>query len=736
LNRLRFLTTPLVLASRRMRSDPALAAAIFGVVLVTSFVFAGVPRAFDSNADKGIRFAVGNASQFERNVEITRAGRVPPSAGASPIAGVAGVGNRLAASFPASIRDVIRDRRMAVETTRFTAVDAPGVPGPPGTTRLLTLEYVQGAADRARLTEGRLPEQRDQVVDLPFRLGQPRAQLIEVAVSQVAAQQLSLRIGDVLYLAPDFQDTLVGEVPLSERPMVAARVVGFLAPKTPADRAWLEDARLGRATIRDTDQRRFVYGWGLFAPEAYADVAKATEPLPLRYSWRYDVDASGFDAGALDRLDSDVRELDARFGETTFGQRLGTGVRTGLAEVLAGYRSDRDASAALLAVGATGLLALALAVVALLAVLAANRRGEGIALVRSRGGASWQVLGAEAAEGIAIALPAGALGLVAAMLAVGGRGTALAIWLVAGIVVATGAILAAAAAGAARRGLATRGRDDAEIGSVSSRRLALEGLVVLLSIAGVYLLRRRGLADGHGFDPYLAAVPLLLGLAAGIVAVRLYPLPVRFLAAAAGRRRDLVPALALRRVARQPSVTAAPLLVLLLGISVSVFAAAMAATLDRAQSGAVGVTLSPLATGTLEAFRKGAVLAGAYAAFVIVLALLLTARTRLRDLAYLRAMGLSRRQAVSATAAELAPPFVVALVVGTALGLGTAYLVEPGLDLSKLAVAGRDVAVHLDLLAPILLAVALLGVAVVAVWATAAAMRRMSLSRALRMGER
>ena len=236
--------------------------------------------------------------------------------------------------------------------------------------------------------------------------------------------------------------------------------------------------------------------------------------------------------------------------------------------------------------------------------------------------------------------------------------------------------------------------------TLSPRRLAVEAAIVVSSLVGVYLLRRRGLADANGFDPYLAAVPLL-GLAAGIVAVRLYPLPVRFLAAAAARRRDLVPALALRRVARQPGGTAAPLLVLLLGVSVSVFAAVMAATLGHAQEGAGSAVLSPLATGTLDAFRAGAVLGAAYAAFVIVLALLLTARSRLRDLAYLRALGLSRRQAVAVTAAELAPPFVVALVVGTALGLATAYLVEPGLDLSALAAGGRDVALRLDPVAPL-----------------------------------
>jgi putative ABC transport system permease protein len=732
---LRALLIPVILAARRIRFDPPLTVAVFGVVLVTSFVFAAAPRASESNADEGLRFAVSKASPFERNVEITQAGRIEP-AEQDPIAAVDAAGTRLTQRFPESVREVVGDRRDTVETTRFTAVEAPGVPGPAGTTRLMTLEYVEGAEGHLRLTAGRMPEERDEIVPLPFRLGQPRAPLIEVAVPLVAANQLSLKVGDVLYLEPDFEDVLVGPVPLSERRMIAAEVVGIFAPKTEADRAWLDEVRLDRAVVRDTDQRRYVYGFGLFAPTAYGEVVGATVPLPLRYSWRYDVDARGFDAGALDRLDSDVRKLDASFGESTFGQRLGTGVRTGLSEVVTNFRSDRDAAAAVIAIGAVGLLALALAVVALLGGLAANRRGESIALVRSRGGASWQVLGAEAVEGIAVALPAGVLGLLLAVVFVDGRSFAPSVLLVAGIVLATGGILASAAFGAARGGLTARGRDEVAVSAVSPRRLALEVAVVLSSLVGVYLLRRRGLTDENGFDPYLAAVPLLLGLAAGILAVRIYPLPVRFLAAAAAQRRDLVPALALRRVARQPGLTAAPLLVLLLGVSVAVFAAVMAATLSRAQEGAGSALLSPLATGTLDAFREGAVLAAAYAAFVIVLALLLTARSRLRDLAYLRALGLSGRQAVAVTAAELAPPFVVALVGGTALGLGTAYLIEPGLDLTALAAGGKDVGLRLDPIAPLLLAVGLLAVAAAAIWATAAVVRRMSLSRSLRMGER
>ena len=454
---LRSLLSPLLLAARRIRSDLPLTGAVFGVVLVTSFVFAAAPRYFESNADDGLRFAVTKASPFERNVEITQAGRIEPSA-SDPISAVGEAGTRLAQRFPESVREVAGDRRDAVETTRYTAVDAPGVSGPRGTTRLLTLKFVQEAAERARLVAGRLPEKRDEIVPLPFRLGQPRARLVEVAVPLAGANALSLQVGDVLYLEPDFEDVLVGPVPLSERRMIAAEVTGIFVPKTEADRAWLEDARLGKPVTRDTDQRRYVYGFGLFAASAYAEIAAATAPLPMRYSWRYDVDPSGFDAGTIDRLDSDVRQLDASFGESTFGQRLGTGVRTGLSDVLTGYRNDRDAAAAVIAIGAVGLLALALAVVALLGGLAANRRGESIALVRSRGAATWQVLGVEAVEGIAVALPAGALGLVAALLLVDGRSVLTPLLLVLGIVLATGALLAAAASPAARSGLAARGR--------------------------------------------------------------------------------------------------------------------------------------------------------------------------------------------------------------------------------------------------------------------------------------
>lgn len=728
------LLSPIVLATGRFRSDLPFAAAIFGVVLFTSFVFAAVPNTFARNADRGVEFSVAHANPFARNVEVTRAGRIAPGH-TEPLGRVAATGHQLEQSFPDSLRGLIQDSRDAVETVRYTAVDAPGVPGPAGTTRLFTLEFVEGADDRLTVVDGRLPARGLPSVDLPFRGEQDDAPLIELAVSKEAAGQLSVRVGDRLFLVPDSDDPLTEEVPLSERSMFVVKVTGLFEPRRPLDRAFLDDARLGRAVIRDTDVRRFVYGYGLVSADAYGEIAGATRPLPLRYSWRYDVDATGFDAADFDRLEADVRALDARFGETTFGQRLGTGVRTGLADVLADFRRDRDASAAVLAVGASGLLALALALLALLAVLAVERRAEGIELVRSRGGTLWQVGAAAAVEGFAIALPAGLLGYAAALV-LEGRATALSAWLVAAIVCATGALLALAALVPARR-LGARSRADVAAQALSPRRLVLEGVLVVLSLLGVYLLRRRGLAEGgQGFDPYLAAVPPLLALAVGLVAVRLYPFAVRAAADVAARRHDLVPSLAFRRVSRQPDAAAAPLLVLIVGISVVVFSAAIAATLAAAQSEASPESLSPLATGTQDAFRAGALLGGIYTCAVLVLAPLLTAHARLRDLSYLRALGLSEVQATRTVAAELGPVVCAAFVVGTILGIALLFVVREGLDLATLATARKEPAAHVDALFPVLLLAALVAVFVAAVRITSMIIRRTSLSRALRMGER
>ena len=73
------------------------------------------------------------------------------------------------------------------------------------------------------------------------------------------------------------------------------------------------------------------------------------------------------------------------------------------------------------------------------------------------------------------------------------------------------------------------------------------------------------------------------GLAAGILAVRLYPLPIRALGWLAARRRDIVPVLGLRTIGRQPASANLPILVLLLTAAFGAFSSVIAASLDHGQ---------------------------------------------------------------------------------------------------------------------------------------------------------
>ena len=116
-----------------------------------------------------------------------------------------------------------------------------------------------------------------------------------------------------------------------------------------------------------------------------------------------------------------------------------------------------------------------------------------------------------------------------------------------------------------------------------------ETLIVGLSLAVAWLLRQRGLAStstsgtATGFDPLLAASPVLIGLAVGLLTIRLYPLPVRGLGWLMARRRDLVPVLGLRNLGRRPAAGYLPLMIVMLTVAIGTFSSVIQVTIERSQ---------------------------------------------------------------------------------------------------------------------------------------------------------
>jgi putative ABC transport system permease protein len=724
---------PFTVARRRLRSDPLFAAVLFIATTATAFLFALAPQLFERMAASSLEQTVARATPLERNLAIAGAGRIDAAPGDDPTASVVETGKSFEAELPASVRAVVGEGTGAAETVRTTIVTPPGETAPPGTTRYLTLRHAEDAAAHLRAAEGRLPGDEAEPVETPFP-GRPVAVGLDIALSATTAEQLGLELGDRVYVLPAPDDPLVREVAVSDRHYLALDVTGIV-DVAEGDEAWLRDSRLGKAAVRDTDTMRFVYGYALVAGEAYNELLAGVDPLPLRYEWRYPADPDAVASSDVAELAAGLRQVDAAFGESTFGQRLGFGVQTGLGRILARHEADREATGTVLAVAGISLLAVALTVLGALAALAAERRSESIALLRSRGGSLTQTLAAQAAEGLLVALPAGVLGYALATVAAGRPPGLLPALLVLAVVVLVALLLAGGAVDPARRALAARGRPEPAVPSLSPARLAVEALVIVASLVGAYLLRRRGLSATEGVDPLLAAVPVLVGLAVALIVLRLYPYPLQGLAWASASRRDLVPTLGLRRLARQPSLAAAPFVVALLATSSGAFTAALATTIANAQERAPASDLTSLNTDALSVFQAGIVVAGAYAALALVLAPALTARSRVRDVAYLRALGLPQGDVRRLAVLELAPPVGAALVLGILLGVGTAYLVEPGLDLGALA-AGAPVEFRPAVVSPLLLIAALVLVTVAVIVLVAAAAGRVRLSRVLRMGER
>ncbi|MGI8999049.1 MAG: FtsX-like permease family protein, partial [Candidatus Limnocylindria bacterium] len=226
----------------------------------------------------------------------------------------------------------------------------------------------------------------------------------------------------------------------------------------------------------------------------------------------------------------------------------------------------------------------------LVALLMVHRRRRAVTLIRGRGASVAQLLASHLLEGLLIAVPASALAYLAAVSLVIGRDSAVSLVLAALVAAGAALVLMLTVLRPATAPLREVEREAPGSARTSPRRIAFEVLVVVLAAGGAYLLRQRGIAGGStagdlaGVDPLLAAVPALIGLAVGLLTVRLYPLPLRVAGWFADGWRGMVPAFGLRRAARTGDVGSLPLIVLLVTVAIGVFSSTISITVERGQA--------------------------------------------------------------------------------------------------------------------------------------------------------
>lgn len=250
----------------------------------------------------------------------------------------------------------------------------------------------------------------------------------------------------------------------------------------------------------------------------------------------------------------------------------------GLGPALAAHLEAVPAARAQMSVPVAGVVGVAALVLVLVSRLLVRRRAGAIGLERARGASVPSVvlrLGAEAVVVVALGVAAGVL--AADRLAPGGPAWTASWWTLAPVAVV--GLLATPLQGAAiaraawtgRREPANR-RERARIARRRDlRRVAAEVGVVLLAAGAGWSLRSRGLVGGveatGGGDPFLVVAPLLVALAATVVALRVYPWPVRAAAAVGRRSRGVLGVVGAVRAQR--ALAPLPLLALTVATSVA-----------------------------------------------------------------------------------------------------------------------------------------------------------------------
>lgn len=557
---------------RRLRSERGVLVLLVLLVAATSLIVAAAPRLYNAVADAGLRSVLAETSVPRRNIALTRdvfaaPGELTPQA-------VQAQGAELTSRFDPAIGSVISSREVLIASPRFHVDPAPKY------RTFVTLRSQTGLDGATELVAGRWPAR---VTGLPNPDAPPQ---IEIAISKTTAEESGLAVGQVLTAGPDPSDQLIvtygGAEALAQFP-----IVGEFDIKDPSADIWYSDNRLEHVGLAFTLNDAQAFATALVAPDAAPDIAALN--LGVHIEWRSFVDPNRVDAGTLDALLPALQRLDSEYARASLRATDAVLLRTDLTRVLLGYGSQRSASDAVLTVAAIGPLALAGAAIGMLAILLGARRRVSTTLARARGASTGILLLSQTWEGVIFIGAAALAGYALAVALVPGRPSPFSAILSAAIALGGIAIFVASVLPGLRRPIELGARDVVPPVRLAPRRFVIEATAVGLAVGGIVLLQQRGLAiapDGGSavrVDPFLAAVPVLAGAAAGIVTTRLYPIPVRFLGWLAARLRGVVPVLALRHVVRRPSFATLPILVLLATAAFSSFALLVMTSLDRGQ---------------------------------------------------------------------------------------------------------------------------------------------------------
>lgn len=541
---------------------PVLALAL--LALLGAFIAMAGPRELTALRDRALQQTLATAGKFGLTATTPwqLGGSLRPPVTTSQISAM---GQAMASGFGPPLVSPAR-RRWAGLTAPFRPV--PGAPptavlaGPPD----IEVAYRDALAAQARLVSGSFPRAATQ----GRQAGGPVI-ILQAAVTTATAARFGLRPGSQL---------TVGGTPslLSGDPSLVVRITGIVRPANPDSAFWTLDPALASPSTIPVGIDSYIWAGAVFVgPGELAALQAAYEGAAVQLTWQYPLVTSGLAASQAPAMLARMTSLvTGSAGEAALA-KAGTQLQQPPVFSASGPAVLSAFLTGLASAGTTGSLLLAGLAVALAILLAVGAivvtggYSAELALTRARGGNTVHLAARMLGPAAAAGGPALAAGILTAIVAVPGGANTLSWLLTAGVAAITLAAPPLLAVWQHRRArpVAARARaDDVVTARRTPGRLVAELTVLVIAAGAALALRLRGLAPGAASDPYLAAAPVLVALAAGLASAWLYPVPLRLLLRVTARRRGTVGYLGLARSARSRSLPLLPALALVIALTV------------------------------------------------------------------------------------------------------------------------------------------------------------------------
>jgi len=412
------------------------------------------------------------------------------------------------------------------------------------------------------------------------------SQPMEILVNVAMANKFGIQAGE------DFVTFRKSEKADSQRvAQIPVHVSGIWQAKDPADPYWF--------------YRQSVFEQQFFIPEDSFQVriVPVLDDEIAQALWYFVDDGSKISSEDVGWLLNNISFLQQKTASILPNTRL----EVSPYDALVNYRRSSGVLNILLYAFSIPIIGLMLAFIGLVVGLAVSRQRNEIAVLRSRGATIIQVLGIAALEAMLLGLVALAAGIpfseqiaktigatrsflnftiLDANLRVGMTMATLRFGIIAVVITMVAQVFPSL--GASRHTIISYKREQGRtVRPPWWQRAWLDVLLLIPAAYGTYLLRQQGsvvmpgATDGSPFgNPLLFLIPALGALALTLFVLRLLPFVMAAIAWLAAKTSSVGFLLATRYLARDPAFYSAPLVLLILTLSLSTFTASLAETLD------------------------------------------------------------------------------------------------------------------------------------------------------------